>query len=368
MKHVLYFVLCAASWFQLVACASATPTPAPVPPTNAAVPTQIAPTATHTATRIPATAAPTQTIAPQAVPSDTILDLTWSRDGKQIITTTGDKLQVYDAAQLDSFVTVTLPQEIFVVQSLPTELDLALGMRDTIRFIENRQERLLTRELRGGTGEPSSLTQSGDGRRIAAGFIGNNQGGLGNVALWDTASGQLVNTAPMYGPVTRVAFRKDGGALLIASAANSCARGGGGVSAWDYSGDPQLIFDTSGNSVADLALSPTENRAALITPHGDSRCLGPMQVQVWDIDSKKILESISFPQGASALAYSPDGKFLAIGTNDGAVHLTDAATYETVREFHAAPGAFVRLAFRPDGKALAAATQDTVQVWSVADP
>lgn len=115
MKHVYHFILCGGLWLSLAACAAptATPTPTPVPPTNTVVPTRVAPTATYTATLVPRTVAPTATNPPQAAASDMILGMTWTRDGNQIVTTTGNKLQIYDAAHLDSFATVTLPHYEF---------------------------------------------------------------------------------------------------------------------------------------------------------------------------------------------------------------------------------------------------------------
>jgi WD40 repeat protein len=290
--------------------------------------------------------------------------MTWTRDGEQVVVTTGNKLVVYDANDLTSFTEREMPQEVTAVRSLPTERAVALGMTATIRFATT-QGKFLTTELRGGAGAPSSIAQSSNGRRVAAGFVGSLQGALGNVAVWDQESGRLVTTAPVYGPVTRVAFNNQGNALLIASAVNSCSRGGGGVFLWRFAGEPELVFDVNGNSVTDLAVSPAQNIAATITQHGKARCLGPAQVDVWDIETRQVVNNISFPQDATALAFSPDGEFLAIGTRDGQVHLWDMHAQQTVQEFQIKPDYFVRVAFSPDGKSLAAATPDAVKVWSI---
>lgn len=365
MKHLQLFIFSSALIFQLVACAAPTPTPTPtaMPLTNTPVPTKMAPTATHPATRVPNTPSPTETSAPQAASSDQILDMTWTRDGKQIVAATGDTLLVYDAGNLDSFTELEMPQETSIVQSLPTELALAIGIRDTIRLV-TPQGKFLSLEWRGGTGKPTSISSSANGRRIAAGFDGYLEGSLGNVAVWDHESGRLAGVVPVYGPVTRVAFKNDDSALLIASNVNSCGRGGGGVSIWTFNGAPEPLFNVNSNSILDLAVSPAENIAATITQHGQGRCTGPAVVDVWNIDTKEILKTIDLQADASALAYSPDGALLAIGTNDGRVQLWDMHAQKTVQEFQVNPGSFVRLAFRPDGKALAAA-QDTVNVWAV---
>src|SRR5262249_23368332 len=70
---------------------------------------------------------------------------------------------------------------------------------------------------------------------------------------------------------------------------------------------------------------------------------------------------------ASYVAYSPDGKRLAIGTNDS-VKILDV---QTNRELLVLKGRVWEMAFSPDGKRLAAALREgnvkegTVKVWDV---
>jgi WD40 repeat protein len=71
-------------------------------------------------------------------------------------------------------------------------------------------------------------------------------------------------------------------------------------------------------------------------------------------------------QGLSALAFSADGKFLAIGAGDRAIHIWNMSSDSELPPLIGHSGAIRALVFTPDGKRLVSFDQDGLKsVWSV---
>src|SRR5690606_16305581 len=68
----------------------------------------------------------------------------------------------------------------------------------------------------------------------------------------------------------------------------------------------------------------------------------------------KALPTLGVTGEVRALSYSPDGRFLAVGREDGSVRLVGMRNLQEVGVLHGHTSAVVRLAFSPDGRLLAA--------------
>ena len=73
------------------------------------------------------------------------------------------------------------------------------------------------------------------------------------------------------------------------------------------------------------------------------------------------------PDPASAIAASPDGKWIATANRDNAIHLWDAATGKPVKTLTGHTGKINALKFSPDNTRLASGSADkTLRVWDIA--
>ena len=74
--------------------------------------------------------------------------------------------------------------------------------------------------------------------------------------------------------------------------------------------------------------------------------------------------------GVHSVAFSPDGKTLASGTDMGTVQLWDVATHRPIgAPLTSQVAQVLSVAFSPNGKTLAAGSDDqTIRLWNVATP
>jgi hypothetical protein len=88
------------------------------------------------------------------------------------------------------------------------------------------------------------------------------------------------------------------------------------------------------------------------------------RIELWEVATGRALAVFGEETRPLAVAFSPDGKELASGGWDEQIHFWDPATGEELRSFNAA--VTTTLAFAPDGRMLAQGTNLGAELWSPA--
>jgi WD40 repeat protein/serine/threonine protein kinase len=243
--------------------------------------------------------------------------------------------------------------------SLSTELALGWAGDDTVR-VWDVDPRATLPVLRGHTSYVYPVAISPDGRWIASGGWDNTvrlaSGGWDNtVRLWDAATGEPCATLPHPGTVRTLAFGPDGRWLLTGSDGDDRLR------IWDVA-TARVRKEIQGpaGTLYFLTVSPDGRRVAATMYDVPT---DKYHLHVCDVASGERL----FSTEGQALAYSPDGRRLAIrAADDKTVLLVDARTHETVARFDGHKNQVTSATFSPDSRQLASCSKDrTVRLWQI---
>jgi WD40 repeat protein len=217
------------------------------------------------------------------------------------------------------------------------------------------------RRLAGHSGLVSVIVWSPDSKLLASGAQDDSR-----IFLWNPVTGEQVRTLDGQTGWPRSLAFASGGKILAAGMSDSVIR------LWDAaSGAPLQTLKGHTAPVGGVAFSPDGKQFVSGARDGT--------VRLWDVATGKQIDTFTFqappnlatgePYWTTGVAFSPDGKTIAVGATDGIVRLLDAATGKEQRQLRGHTDWVVirGVLFAPDGKTLATASIDgTVRLWDVA--
>lgn len=201
-----------------------------------------------------------------------------------------------------------------------------------------------------------SLSYSPDGRHLVGGAAD------GNILVWDAATGKTNAILGQHsGAVFHLVFSPDGRFLASATQTEQ-------VRVWDgtrldvLQTNPVDLGTVVGEISDTLAFSPDSHRLAVAT---DDRV-----ATVWDVEHRSNVLSLSSDSihGFRAIAFSPEGRWIASGGTDCKVKLWDARTGDLLHTFRGHKGEVLTVTFLPlpEGPRLISGSRDgTIKYWDL---
>lgn len=176
--------------------------------------------------------------------------------------------------------------------------------------------------------------------------------GEATVLLFDADTGELLHDLKMPGhadSVTDFLFSPDGQTLAVKTQDE--------IHFWDVNtGELEKTITGYSDVVSSVAYSP------------DGKTLASLDeiVRIWDLDTQKLVKTLSLKNSIRTIAYSPDGETLACGTRrDNTIVLWNVSEWKKRGVLKGHTEGVSSIAFSPDGQTLASGSWDgTIQLWN----
>lgn len=295
--------------------------------------------------------------------TNAVTDLKFMADGRRLASASADGTVRFSNYRTGEEETLVAGTGSAMIESIAFTRDgqyLAAGCDDKTVGIRETETGELVASLPGKKNEVTAIAFSGDGRTLLT------RNGEEILTSWDLYGPTGVTTlAGHYGeseedeyePV--LAFSRDGTRALVNDGEKTVLRlipGG--------KPDEPVELQSFGEGWGDLgALSPDGRWAAIATGWSESGS----QVSLWDTASGRKARTFT-ADGLSpgALAFSPDGKYLACGEMNEPYRVTvwNTANGIEVASFTGHENAIDSVLFSPDGSRLASGSADgTIRLW-----
>jgi RNA polymerase sigma factor (sigma-70 family) len=243
----------------------------------------------------------------------------------------------------------------------PPELPHARGDRFGDALPPDAVARIGTVRLRHGGGV-AALVLTSDGKKVVSvGWQGMPPLAANadpDARVWDGATGKEIRRFPLRGlagtPLGEWALSPDGKVLAMAEGNKVVMRGA------NIGGGP-LGFQFAGGGAMVPLFGPEQGGNAPATKT-------PPTIHLWDVQTGKEIRRLPQPANPTELprrlAFSADGKVLASWGGDSAIRVWDVATGKEHGRLALAPNQGVScLAWSPDGRRLAVGQEGTIRLW-----
>jgi WD40 repeat protein len=245
-------------------------------------------------------------------------------------------------------------------------LDFRSWEHHFLRALCNRKQQVLVHDQP----EVRCAACSADGRLVATGGSVNPGMGPrpgGDVKVRELQTGKVVfQQHGLQGMVRVVALSADGQRLFTVSHDYQLNRPQAKLQVWDVSAGKEVrSWPVEGGQAAALALTPDGGRVAvgLLALNAKGLVAGG-EIHVWEIDGKPAWSRTALEAAVTALAFDPQGQWLASANKDGMVRLWATTAGKAGPTFKASESSVCSLCLSADGKYLAAgAIQGEAKVW-----
>ena len=324
-----------------------------------------------------------------------VKSVAYSPNGKTIVTGSGDKIvRIWDLVKGNKVLELHGHTNwVYSVTYSPDGKKIATGSLDKTVKIWNAATGKKLLDMQGHNNGVKSITYSPDGKTIVTSSCDHISKSSCDhiVKIWNASTGiNFLNLQGHNDAICSVAYSSDGKTIATGSDDKT-------VKIWNSTtGSILLNLDGNGKSISNIAYSPDSKTIAVgsgivwdvttgikllnldqryinigVTYSSDGKIIATASktaVELWDaVTGNKLASLLGHSSKITTFAYSPNGKTVAIGSEDKTIKVWDTAFNDQLSDVHGHRSGVQSIAYSPDGKTIASSSEDsTVKIWNVA--
>ena len=174
--------------------------------------------------------------------------------------------------------------------------------------------------------------------------------------IWDLRDDTVTTLRGHTAEINSVAFSPDG--RLLVSGGDDWTFKFWDVNRREHIATLEHVVDRTRYWVDDITFSPNGHLLATASKH----------IKLWNVSTQTEVATLRHDEDVEALAFSPDGEFLAAGDGEGSVKIWDVQKRDVIAQLQGDTVRIYALDFSPDGRTLASAGYDGfIKLWAVSD-
>lgn len=206
--------------------------------------------------------------------------------------------------------------------------------------------------------EHSTLIHGGSVHSVAYSPINSSliasAGGNHTIKLWDLSEGVVTTLGTHEETVNSISFSPDGKYLVSGSDDTT-------MKLWDVTGKRHLSTLTHATDRYRAQI-----KVVTFSPDGQKIVSAGLHVKMWDIHTLREIMTIRHSDWIFAVAFSSDGKYLAMGDTSGQITVRNLQTQKNIAQFRGDADFITALRFSPDDQILASSGYNgSVKLWKL---